>query len=313
VQYLKTSIKNQYDNPGNLLDEYYYEQDNKNKINQKVASLIKSMNTKIERDRKKVEKQRNELLNAEDRDKYKIYGDLILANLYKVPENHKLTVINYYDPEQKEITIPLDPRLNLSQNSQKFFKKYNKLKKAVEELQKLIEISLNEIQYLENILYSIEACETTDDLDEIYNELISEGIMKKKSKVKKEKEFKPEFMTFISSGNHEILVGKNNLQNDMLTFKVGKKDDYWFHAKSIPGSHVIIRTNGDELTDDEYVEAARIAAYYSKGKNSSSVEIDYTKKSNLKKPPNAKPGFVIYDTNYSMMVEPSIEGIKIKQ
>jgi predicted ribosome quality control (RQC) complex YloA/Tae2 family protein len=162
-------------------------------------------------------------------------------------------------------------------------------------------------------LYSIEACETTDDLDEIYNELISEGIMKKKSKVKKEKEFKPEFMTFISSGNHEILVGKNNLQNDMLTFKVGKKDDYWFHAKSIPGSHVIIRTNGDELTDDEYVEAARIAAYYSKGKNSSSVEIDYTKKSNLKKPPNAKPGFVIYDTNYSMMVSPSIAGIKIKQ
>jgi predicted ribosome quality control (RQC) complex YloA/Tae2 family protein len=313
VQYLKTSIKTQYDNPGNLLDEYYYEQDNKNKINQRVASLIKSMNTKIERDRKKVEKQRNELLNAEDRDKYKIYGDLILANLYKVPENHKLTVINYYDPEQREITIPLDPRMNLSQNSQKFFKKYNKLKKAVEELQKLIEVSLNEIQYLENILYSIEACETTDDLDEIYNELISEGIMKKKSKVKKEKEFKPEFMTFISSGNHEILVGKNNLQNDMLTFKVGKKDDYWFHAKSIPGSHVIIRTNGDELTDDEYVEAARIAAYYSKGKNSSSVEIDYTKKSNLKKPPNAKPGFVIYDTNYSMMVSPSIAGIKIKQ
>jgi predicted ribosome quality control (RQC) complex YloA/Tae2 family protein len=313
VQYLKTSIKTQYDNPGNLLDEYYYEQDNKNKINQRVASLIKSMNTKIERDRKKVEKQRNELLNAEDRDKYKIYGDLILANLYKVPENHKLTVINYYDPEQREITIPLDPRMNLSQNSQKFFKKYNKLKKAVEELQKLIEVSLNEIQYLENILYSIEACETTDDLDEIYNELISEGIMKKKSKVKKEKEFKPEFMTFISSGNHEILVGKNNLQNDMLTFKVGKKDDYWFHAKSIPGSHVIIRTNGDELTDDEYVEAARIAAYYSKGKNSSSVEIDYTKKSNLKKLPNAKPGFVIYDTNYSMMVAPSIAGIKIKQ
>lgn len=313
VQYLKTSIKNQYDNPGNLLDEYYYEQDNKNKINQRVASLIKSMNTKIERDKKKVEKQRNELLNAEDRDKYKIYGDLILANLYKVPENHKLTVINYYDPEQREITIPLDPRMNLSQNSQKFFKKYNKLKKAVEELQKLIEVSLNEIQYLENILYSIEACETTDDLDEIYNELISEGIMKKKSKVKKEKEFKPEFMTFISSGNHEILVGKNNLQNDMLTFKVGKKDDYWFHAKSIPGSHVIIRTNGDELTDDEYVEASRIAAYYSKGKNSSSVEIDYTKKSNLKKPPNSKPGFVIYDTNYSMMVAPSIAGIKVKQ
>jgi predicted ribosome quality control (RQC) complex YloA/Tae2 family protein len=306
VEYLKFSDKNHYDNPGNLLDDYYYEQDNKNKINQRVASLIKSMNTKIERDRKKVEKQRNELSNAEDREKYKIYGELILANLHKEPENHKLTVLNYYDPEQNEITIPLDPKLNLTQNGQKYFKRYGKLKKAEEELQKLIEESLKEIQYLENILYSIESCETIDDLDEIYNELIAEGIMKRKSKVKKSKEYKPDFMTYISSGGHEILVGRNNLQNDMLTFKIGKKDDYWFHAKDMPGSHVIIRTNGDELTDDEYVEAAQIAAYYSKGKNSSTVEIDYTKKSNVKKPPNAKPGFVIYDTNYSMLVEPKI-------
>jgi len=311
VEYLKSCNKKHYDNPGSLLDDYYYEQDNKNKINQRVASLIKSMNTKIDRNRKKVEKQRNELLNAEDREKYKIYGELILANLHKKPENHKLTVINYYDSEQKEIIIPLDPKLNVSQNSQKFFKRYNKLKTAEEELQKLIEISLSEIQYLENILYSIEACETIDDLDEIYNELMAEGIMKR-SKVKKTKEYKPEFMTYISSEEHEILVGKNNLQNDMLTFKIGKKDDYWFHAKNMPGSHVIIRTNGDELTDDEYVEAARIAAYYSKGKNSGAVEIDYTKKSNVKKPPNAKPGFVIYDTNYSMLVKPDISGIRIK-
>ncbi|MGD9567137.1 MAG: NFACT family protein [Sedimentibacter sp.] len=314
IEYLKSSNKKTYESPGCLLDDYYFEQDNKNKINQRVASLIKSMNTKIDRDKKKVEKQRNELLNAEDREKYKIYGELILANLHKTSENHKLTVVNYYDPEQKEITIPLDPKLNLTQNGQKFFKRYGKLKKAEEELQKLIEVSLNEIQYLENILYSIEACETIDDLDEIYKELITEGIMKRKSKVKKStKEYKPDFMTFMSSGGHEILVGKNNLQNDMLTFKVGKKEDYWFHAKNMPGSHVIIRTNGDELTDDEYVEAAKIAAYFSKGKNSSTVEIDYTKKLNVKKPPNAKPGFVIYDTNYSMMVEPNITGIQLKK
>ncbi len=313
IDYLQPFSKKQYAYPGLLLDDYYSGADNKNKINQRVASLIKSMNTKIDRDRKKVEKQRNELLNAEDREKYKIYGELIIANLHKAPENHKLTVANYYDPEQREITIPLDPKLNLSQNSQKFFKRYNKLKKAEEELQKLIEISLNEIRYLENILYSIEACEDIDDLEDIYNELISEGMMKKKSKVKKTKEYKPEFTTFISSGGHEILVGKNNLQNDVLTFKTGKKDDYWFHAKNIPGSHVLIRTEGDELKDEEYVEAARIAAYYSKGRNAGSVEIDYTKKANLKKPPNSKPGFVIYDTNYSMLVEPTITGIKIKQ
>lgn len=310
IRHLENCEKKHYKNPGELLDDYYYAQDNRNKINQRVASLIKSMNTKIDRDRKKVEKQRNELLNAEDREKYKVYGELILANLHKTPENHKLTAVNYYDPEQKEITIPLDPRLNLSQNSQKYFKRYNKLKKAEEELQKFIEASLKEIEYLENILYSIEACETIDDLDEIYKELITEGMMKRKSKIKKSKEYKLEFITYISSGGHEMLVGRNNLQNDMLTFKIGKKDDYWFHAKNMPGSHVIIRTNGDQLTDDEYVEAAQIAAHYSKGKNSGSVEIDYTKKSNVKKPPNSKPGFVIYDTNYSMLVKPDISGIR---
>lgn len=311
VEYLKDYERKSFSSPGELLDEYYYELDNKNKINQRVASLIKSINTKIDRDKKKIEKQRNELLNAENRDKYKIYGELILVNLHKTPDNHKLKVINYYDPEQKEIVIPLDPKLNLSLNSQKFFKRYNKLKKAEEELQKLIDSSLNEISYLENILFSIEECETTEDLNDIYNELIAEGFMKKKSKVNKTRKIKI-ITTFISSGDHEILVGKNNLQNDMITFKIGKKEDYWFHAKNMPGSHVIIKTNGDELADEEYVEAARIAAHYSKGKNSSTVEVDYTQKINVKKPPNAKPGFVIYDTNYSMLVEPNIEGIKIK-
>lgn len=313
VEYLKSMDKKNYPSPGSMLDDYYFEQDNKNKINQKVSSLLKSINTKIDRDRKKVEKQRNELLNAEDRDKYKIYGELIIANLHMTPENHKLKVINYYDPEMKEITIPLDPKLNLTQNSQKFFKRYNKLKKAEEELQKFIETSLSEIQYLENILYSIEACETTDDLDDIYSELIAEGFMKKKGKIKKAKEYKTEFTTYVSSMGHEIIVGKNNLQNDMLTFKIGKKEDYWFHAKDMPGSHVIIRTNGDDLDDSEYVEAAKVAAFYSKGKNSGFVEVDYTKKSNVKKPAGAKPGFVIYDTNYSMLVEPDISGINLKQ
>lgn len=312
AEHLSNYDRKSFTTAGQLFDEYYYELDNKNKINQRVASLIKSINTKIDRDKKKVEKQRDELLNAESRDKYRIYGELILSNLHKAPDNHKLKVKNYYDPEQKEIIIPLDPRLNLSQNSQKFFKRYNKLKKAEEELEKLIDSALNEISYLENILFSIEECETTDDLTDIYNELIAEGLMKRKSKVNKSKGTRP-VTTFISSAGHEILVGKNNIQNDMITFKIGKKEDFWFHAKNMPGSHVVIRTNGDELTDEEYIEAARIAAFYSKGKNSGTVEVDYTKKSNVKKPPNAKPGFVIYDTNYSMLAEPNIEGIKVKK
>jgi len=308
AEHLSNYGRKSFTTAGQLFDEYYYELDNKNKINQKVASLIKSINTKIDRDKKKVEKQRDELLSAENRDKYRIYGELILSNLHKSPENHKLKAINYYDPEQKEIIIPLDPRLNLSQNSQKFFKRYNKLKKAEEELERLIDSAINEISYLENILFSIEECDTTDDLNDIYSELIDEGFMKRKSKANKTKGSRP-VTTFISSAGHEILVGKNNIQNDMITFKMGKKEDFWFHAKNMPGSHVVIRTNGDELTDEEYIEAARIAAFYSKGKKSGTVEVDYTKKSNVKKPPNAKPGFVIYDTNYSMLVEPNIEGI----
>lgn len=310
MSYLESNQKKSFESPKELLDTYYYELDNKHKITQKVSSLIKSISTKLDRDKKKVEKQKQELLNAEDRDKYKIYGELIIANLYKEPENNKLKVINYYDPEQNEIAIPIDPRLSLNGNSQKYFKRYNKLKNAEEELLKLIDTGLNEINYLENILFSIEECQTTDDLNDIYQELIDEGFMKRKSKIKKTKESKKELLTFMSSNNHEIIVGRNNLQNEMLTFKIAKKDDFWFHAKNMPGSHVIIKTNGDELTDDEYVEAAKVAAFYSKGKNSSFVEIDYTKKSNLKKPPNAKPGFVIYDTNYSMLVEPDIPGIK---
>ncbi len=311
IDCLKDYDKKNFSSSGDLFDEYYYELDNKNKIKQRVANLIKSINTKISRNKKKVEKQRNELLNAESRDKYRVYGQLILSNLNKTPENNKLTVIDYYDPEQKEISIPLDPKLSLSQNSQKFFKRYNKLKKAGDELEKLIDSSLSEISYLENILFSIEECETADDLNEIYNELITEGFMKRSSKLGKTKGSKP-ITTFISSRGHEILVGKNNIQNDMITFKIGKKEDYWFHAKNIPGSHVIIISKGDQLTDEEYVEAARIAAFYSKGKTSGTVEVDYSKRANIKKPANAKPGLVIYNTNYSMLVEPNIEGIKRK-
>jgi len=312
LEYFKPFKSKSFHNQNDMLDSYYYEMDNKNKINQKVSNLIKTISTKVERDKKKVEKQKSELLSAEDREKYKIYGELIIANLNKVPENDKLKVINYYDPEQKEIIISLDPKLNLKQNSQKFFKRYAKLKTAEDELQTLISSTNEEIKYLENILFSIEECKTTDDLDDIYIELINEGFMKKKGKVKKAKEYKPEILTYISSGGHEIMVGKNNLQNDMLTFKIGKRDDYWFHSKNIPGSHVLIKTNGDELKDEEYVEAASLAAYYSKAKNSSSVEVDYTQKSNVKKPASAKPGFVIYETNYSMVVEPDISNIQLK-
>lgn len=313
INYFNNCEKQDFNSISELLDVFYYELDNKNRINQKVSNLLKSINTKLDRDRKKLEKQKNELLSAEDREKYKIYGDLIISNLHVPYENNKLTVINYYDPEQNEITIPLDPKLNnLSLNSQKYYKRYNKLKSAEDELLKLIESTASDIEYLENILFSIEACQTTDDLDQIYEELSQEGFIKKYKAPKGSNKVKNDNLIYISSYGHEILVGKNNIQNDLITFKHAKKDDYWFHAKGIPGSHVVIKTNGDELEDIEYMEAARLAAFYSKGKNNSLVEVDYTKRQNIRKPANAKLGFVIYDTNYSMNIDTDISKIKIR-
>ncbi len=313
INYFNNCEKQDFNSISELLDVFYYELDNKNRINQKVSNLLKSINTKLDRDRKKLEKQKNELLSAEDREKYKIYGDLIISNLHVPYENNKLTVINYYDPEQNEITIPLDPKLNnLSLNSQKYYKRYNKLKSAEDELLKLIESTASDIEYLENILFSIEACQTTDDLDQIYEELSQEGFIKKYKVPKGSNKVKNDNLIYISSYGHEILVGKNNIQNDLITFKHAKKDDYWFHAKGIPGSHVVIKTNGDELEDIEYMEAARLAAFYSKGKNNSLVEVDYTKRQNIRKPANAKLGFVIYDTNYSMNIDTDISKIKIR-
>ncbi len=177
---------------------------------------------------------------------------------------------------------------------------------------KLIESTASDIEYLENILFSIEACQTTDDLDQIYEELSQEGFIKKYKAPKGSNKVKNDNLIYISSYGHEILIGKNNIQNDLITFKHAKKDDYWFHAKGIPGSHVVIKTNGDELEDIEYMEAARLAAFYSKGKNNSLVEVDYTKRQNIRKPANAKLGFVIYDTNYSMNIDTDISKIKIR-
>lgn len=292
-----------------LLDSFYNEKDNKNRIKQKSSNLLKSINTKLFRNRKKLLNQKQDLYNAEDREKYRIYGDLIIGNIHLLKKGDSVTVTNYYDDNASLITIPLDPKLSLSQNAQKYYKKYNKLKTAEEELYSLIESNEKEIIYLENVIYCIEQAHNLLEIEEITEELAAQGFIKKKN-IKKKSKTESTPLTFYTSKNHEILVGKNNKQNDLITFKYANKDDVWFHAKKIPGSHVIIRTNGDELTDKEYLEGARLAAYYSKSKESSSVEVDYTKKINIKKPPASKPGFVIYDKYYSVIVKPDISKIK---
>lgn len=310
----KKDDKIDYSSINELLDIFYFKRDNSNRLKQKSANMVKTVNTKLDRNIKKLAKQKQDLFNAEDREKYRIYGDLIISNIHMINKSStNITVQNYYDEKASTITIPLDPRFNPSQNAQKYYKKYNKLKNAEEELVKLIQFTENEIYYLENIIYNIEQCSNINEIEEIREELSSQGFLKKKKATKKNKIQGSKPLSFISSDGHEILVGKNNKQNDLLTFKISKKDDLWLHTKNIPGSHVILRTNGNEVDDNELLEAARLAAYYSKARSSDNVEVDYTKRNNVKKPNGSKPGFVIYENYYTVIVDPNINNIKAKE
>ena len=216
-------------------------------------------------------------------------------------------VPNFYDPEYKNIKISLNKNLTPSENAQKYFKKYNKMKTAKKEITSQMEITKEEVNYLENILLSIENCENIAELMDIREELTRVGYLRGKVNNKKEIKLTTKPQEFISSDGFKILVGKNNKQNDHLTLKVASNDDIWMHTKNIPGSHVIIKTEGKEVSDDTIFEGAMLAAYFSKSKLSSQVPVDYTKKKNIKKPNGAKPGMVIYETNHTIYVTPTEE------
>ena len=216
-------------------------------------------------------------------------------------------VANFYDPEYKNIIISLNKNLTPSENAQKYFKKYNKMKTAKKEITSQIEISKEEIDYLENIMLSIENCENLAELMDIREELSKVGYLRSKNNSKKETKLTTKPHEFISSNGFKILVGKNNKQNDHLTLKVASNDDIWMHTKNIPGSHVIIKTEGKEVPDETIFEGAMLAAFFSKSKMSSQVPVDYTKKKNVKKPNGSKPGMVIYETNSTVYVTPTEE------
>lgn len=246
-----------------------------------------------------------------------MYGDLISANIYKIDRGiDNINLKNFYTENLELINIPLDPKLSPPQNAQKYYKKYTKLKNASKLLEKEISKTENEIKYLENVLLSIENCTEIEELDEIKEELIKEGYLRdrnrKKRKNKKQNPSKP--YHFISSDGLHIYVGKNNRQNDYLTLRFANKEDIWLHTKDIPGSHVIIRKGNTEVPQNTLYEAAILAAFYSKAKNSENVAVDYTKKKYVKKPNGAKPGMVIYEQNSTIYVTPKIEEIsKIKK
>lgn len=297
-----------------LLDEYYCRKNLVTRMRQKSADLRHVVSTALERSVRKFDLQKKQLDDTRDREKYRIYGELINTYGYTVKQGSKsFTALNYYD--NTEIEIPLDPIIPVMSNAGRYFEKYNKQKRTFEALSKLIVETEQEIEYLKTVRIFLDLAVDENSLTQVKEELTEGGYIKKrntKGNSKKGLVKKPSSKPFhyISSDGFHIFAGKNNLQNDELSFKVASGNDLWFHAKKMPGSHVIVKLEGlDDVPDSTYNEAARIAAYYSSGRENPKVEIDYTRRKNLKKPTGAKPGYVIYHTNYSMLASPDITGI----
>ncbi len=311
--HLKTE---QYDSISSLLEIFYSKKDSLYRINQKSQDLKKLINNNIERCVKKKDIQIKTLKSISGRDKLKLYGELITANIYSIPENAPyFTTQNFYDENLKDITIPLDPTLTPAENAQAYFKRYNKAKRTFVALQVQMKQNDEELEYLEGILTSVQTSTDEQDIREIRQELYEQGFIKKLKQQKgKNRTIKSSPLHYLSSDNFDIYVGKNNHQNDELTLKFAKGNDIWLHTKQIPGSHVLIITNGKSVPNTTLNEAAMLAAFYSKASNSTLVPVDYTQKKFVKKPAGAKPGMVIYTTNKTAYITPSEEEVaKIKK
>ncbi len=297
-----------YDSISALLEKYYAERNLVTRIRQKSSDLRRIVQTALERNVKKYDLQLRQIQDTEKREKYKVYGELLNAYGYNVePGSKSMSALNYYTNET--VTIPLDETLTPQENAKKYFDKYGKLKRTYEALSELTIRVKSEIDHLESILTALDIALLEEDLVQIKEELIESGYIRRKGGNKKVKITSRPFHYLSSDGFH-MYVGKNNYQNDELTFKLASGNDWWFHAKGIPGSHVILKTEGKELPDRAFEEAARLAAYYSKGREQDKVEIDYIQKKHVKKPAGANPGFVVYYTNYSMMIDTDISALK---
>ena len=301
-------IRKEYDSISRLLEDYYAEKNTLTRIRQKSVDLRRVVQTALERNRKKYDLQAKQLRDTENREKFKVYGELIHTYGYNLePGAKKLEALNYYTNEM--ITIPLDSTKTPQENALKYFEKYNKQKRTFEALTSLIEETRDDISYLESVSNALDIALSEDDLTQIKEELIESGYIRRKFTKKKVKITSKPFH-YLSSDGYHIYVGKNNLQNEELTFHFASGNDWWFHAKGIPGSHVIVKTNGEELPDRTFEEAGKLAAYYSKNRGSEKIEIDYIEKKHVKKPKGGKPGFVVYYTNYSLMIDSDISQIK---
>ena len=306
ITYLGSSVTvKHFDTLRELFDLYFAEKDRIERIRQRAHDLFTLLNNAVARTERKLAIQREALLDSENGEIYKHKADLITANIYRIQRGMtSFSCVDYYDPDCPEIEIELDTRLSPSQNAQRLYKLYNKSKTAKAVLTEQIAKWESELVYLDTVRAFLDKAECEDDLTELREELYRSGYSSKMKDYRPQKKIKLKPIELSTSGGYPILVGRNNIQNDHLTFKLAAKDDIWFHVKDIPGSHVIMVTDGEEPSEQDYTEAAEIAAYYSKA-SGAPVAVDYTKVKNVKKPSGSKPGFVIYKTNYTAFVTPN--------
>ncbi len=296
-----------------MLITYYAEKAKSVRIRQHSSELRRIVSTALERTSKKYDIQLKQLKDCGKKEKYRIYGELINTYGYSVKEGEKsFKAVNYYNNE--EVTVPLDPDMSVKDNAKKYFDRYMKLKRTEEAVTGQIKETKEDMEHLESIQNALDIADDEADLKQIKQELIDCGYIKKRSGKKGDSRLKSEPLHYISSDGYDLYVGKNNYQNDELTFKFAAGNDWWFHSKKFPGSHVILHIGdkaGQEIPDRAFNEAGALAAYYSKGRGQSKVEIDYVLKKEVKKPAGSKPGFVVYYTNYSMAIEADISALKL--
>ena len=292
-----------------VLETYYAEKNIVTKMRQKTVDLRKIVQNALERNVKKYQLQQKQLKDTEKKEKYRVWGELLNTYGYEVePGAKSMEALNYYTNEM--IQIPLDETMTPQENAKRYFDKYSKLKRTKEALDTLLQETGDEIKHLESIAASLDIASSEEDLVQIKEEMMEYGYVKRKNTGGKKVKVTSRPYHYISSDGYDIYVGKNNFQNDELSFKFASGNDWWFHAKGQPGSHVIVKSKNEELPDRTFEEAGKLAAYYSKGRQAPKVEIDYTQKKNLRKPTGGKPGFVVYYTNYSLLIEPDITGLQ---
>lgn len=308
-QYGGSMFTRTYDSYSQLLDDFYTQRDNIQRMRHRSSDLLKVLANTADRIARKLSLQQKELADCSDRETWKIYGDLISANLYSIQKGDRTArLINFYDEAQSEVVIPLDPRKTPVQNAQKYYGEYRKADTAEKKLRELIEEGQQEAVYIDSVFDALTRAQTNDELTAIRAELAEQGYLRKKgSATKKGKEPKLAPKRYRSDDGFTILVGRNNVQNDQLTLKEARGRDYWFHTKNIPGSHTIVVSDGQEVPDSTLHQAAILAAVNSKAAESSQVPVDYTLIKNVKKPRGAKPGMVIYVSYQTAYVTPDLE------